>query len=75
MVSYINAQQQEILKELEECKKEEGVSEYDEQFMKEVKERCMKLKKNDEIILRELFNLKEKMSRVNSINMEADRSN
>lgn len=43
--------------------------------MKEVKERCLKLKKNNEIILMELFNLKEKMSRVNSINIEADRSN
>ena len=43
--------------------------------MKEVKNRCLKLKKNNEIILMELFNLKEKMSRVNSINIEPDRSN
>ena len=43
--------------------------------MKNVKGRCIKLKKKNEIILMELFNLKEKMSRVNSINIESDRSN
>ena len=70
--NYIKSTQVEYSHEIEECFKNEGVDKHDEQFMREVRERCLKMKKKNEMLLMELFNLKEKISRMMYMSIEKD---
>lgn len=47
LINFLSNQQAEIMRELDECNKNDGVTEYDEQSMREVKDKCLKLKKNN----------------------------
>jgi hypothetical protein len=45
---------------------------YDQEFSKEVRERCLKIKKENENIMIGLFNLKENMMKVRGNTVEKD---
>ena len=59
---------------MEECSNTDGVVENDEQFMREIRDQCMKLKRNNQEILKDMLNLKTKISRMMHTTIEKDKS-
>jgi hypothetical protein len=70
MVPFLITQQKEIIEQYKSCISSQGVTEYDEQYLKALRERCFKLKTNNELLLIEMLNIKERFSRLLSLNID-----